>query len=192
MYEKEAASKISPDWRTDEAGTGCNVRPLTGVGVPGVQMCRTHCSSQVRQWHSQSEQRSWKDHERLQFSSDSYRGCLPPRQAVSSEPQRNSSTKQRLIAIVVVNAAMAIGPLSSMRIVFLVMSVLMSSDAKSLLRTSRKLQTTAQSFVFEVPLSLALHFVSESTASALESKDSANDIVRHLCDVVQKQVRRQC
>jgi hypothetical protein len=61
----------------------------------------------------------------------------------------------------------------------------MSSDAKSL-RATRKLQDQS----FEVPLFLALHFVSGTTASALETRDSANDIVRHLCNATQVQVRR--
>lgn len=51
----------------------------------------------------------------------------------------------------------------------------------------RQLQTTATQS-FEVPIILALHFVSESTAASLETKDPTNDDVKHLCDAVQEQV----
>jgi hypothetical protein len=104
------------------------------------------------------------------------------REAVSSGSQQRKPEKTTLFMIFV-NNIMVIGRRSSMMI--LVMSILMSSDAKSL-REIRKLQAPS----FEVPLFLALHFVIETTALALETRDSTNDIVMHLCNTVQRQVRR--
>ena len=55
------------------------------------------------------------------------------------------------------------------------------------LRANRHLETVAiQSF--NVNLVLALHFVTDETATALESKDKSNAIVEHFCDKVQAQV----
>ena len=68
----------------------------------------------------------------------------------------------------------------------LFMTILLMVDSKHL-RADRKLQTSfTQSF--DVPLFLALHFVTESTASALETKDKTNPIVEHFCNKVHEQV----
>jgi len=75
---------------------------------------------------------------------------------------------------------------SAMATLFL--TSLLLTDA-SHLRANRNLQTTfTQSF--PVPLFLALHFVDESTASALETKDRSNAVVQHFCNKVQEQVSK--
>lgn len=74
---------------------------------------------------------------------------------------------------------------SAMKLLLLA-SCLLWTDATHL-RATRELQDTViQSF--DVNLILALHFVGDSTASALETKDKTNGVVEHFCNNVQEQV----
>ena len=68
----------------------------------------------------------------------------------------------------------------------LLVSCLLLTDANNL-RASRILQTTVTQS-FDVNLIVALHFVDDSTATALETKDKANAVVEHFCNKVQEQV----
>lgn len=68
----------------------------------------------------------------------------------------------------------------------LLISCLLLTDANNL-RASRVLQT-AVTQSFDVNLIVALHFVDDSTATALETKERANAAVEHFCNKVQEQV----
>lgn len=77
--------------------------------------------------------------------------------------------------------------LSTMKLfVAMLFSSMLFTDAVYL-RANRNLETAViQSF--NVNLVLALHFVNDETATALETKDKSNAIVEHFCNKVQEQV----